>query len=125
VLTDAGHVTSHMVAMLDGCDALVLECNHDAAMLAKGSYPPVLKRRVGGPWGHLDNAAAASLLGRLDSSRLRHVVAAHLSEQNNSPILARTPCRRHSAARPTGSVSQRSPKASLGATCETIAAIRY
>jgi len=68
----------------------VLECNHDAAMLAKGSYPPVLKRRISGPWGHLDNAAAASLLGQLDMSRLRHVVAAHLSEQNNSPILART-----------------------------------
>jgi phosphoribosyl 1,2-cyclic phosphodiesterase len=116
VLTDAGHVTSHMVAMLDGCDALVLECNHDAAMLAKGSYPPVLKRRMGGPWGHLDNAAAASLLAQLDMSRLRHVVAAHLSEQNNSPMLARPPCRRHSAARPTGSVSRRSPKASLGAT---------
>lgn len=89
VLTDAGHVTSHMVAMLDGCDALVLECNHDAQMLAQGSYPPALKRRVGGPWGHLDNAAAASLLGQLDVSRLRHVVAAHLSEQNNSPMLAR------------------------------------
>lgn len=89
VLTDAGHVTSHMVAMLAGCDALVLECNHDAAMLAQGSYPPALKRRVGGPWGHLDNAAAASLLAQLDVSRLRHVVAAHLSAQNNSPLLAR------------------------------------
>jgi phosphoribosyl 1,2-cyclic phosphodiesterase len=89
VLTDAGHVTSHMVAMLAGCDALVLECNHDAAMLAQGSYPPALKRRVGGPWGHLDNVAAASLLAQLDVSRLRHVVAAHLSEQNNSPLLAR------------------------------------
>ncbi len=89
VLTDAGHVTPHMVAMLDGCDGLVLECNHDAAMLVQGSYPLALKRRVGGPWGHLDNAAGASLLARLDSSRLRHVVAAHLSEQNNSPLLAR------------------------------------
>lgn len=89
VLTDAGHVTSHMVAMLAGCEALVLECNHDAAMLAHGRYPPALKRRVGGPWGHLDNAAAASLLAQLDVSRLRHVVAAHLSEQNNSPPLVR------------------------------------
>lgn len=89
VLTDAGHVTSHMVAMLDGCDAVVLECNHDAEMLAQGSYPPALKRRIGSPWGHLDNDAAASLLGRMDVSRLRHVVAAHLSEQNNSPLLAR------------------------------------
>lgn len=89
VLTDAGHVTPHMVAMLDGCDALVLECNHDADMLAQGSYPQALKHRIGGPWGHLDNAAAASLVSLLDASRLRYVIAAHLSEQNNLPALAR------------------------------------
>ena len=89
VLTDAGHVTAHMVAMLDGCEALVLECNHDAQTLAEGSYPPALKRRIGGPWGHLDNAAAASLLSAVNRSVLHHVVAAHLSEENNSPALAR------------------------------------
>ena len=88
VLTDAGHVTAHMIAMLDDCDALVLECNHDMQMLAQGSYPPVLKRRIGGPWGHLDNAAAASLLSQIGRSSLRHVVAAHLSAENNCPALA-------------------------------------
>ena len=88
VLTDAGHVTAHMVAMLDACDALVLECNHDARMLAQGSYPQALKRRIGGLWGHLDNAAAATLLSQIERSGLRHVVAAHLSEENNSPELA-------------------------------------
>ena len=88
VLTDAGHVTAHMVAMLDACDALVLECNHDARMLAEGKYPQALKRRIGGPWGHLDNAAAATLLSQIGCSGLRHVVAAHLSEENNSPELA-------------------------------------
>ena len=89
VLTDAGHVTAHMVEMLDACDALVLECNHDAAMLAEGRYPQALKKRIGGRWGHLDNTAAALLLSRLEHSRLRHVVAAHLSEENNRPELAR------------------------------------
>ncbi|MCX7167071.1 MAG: MBL fold metallo-hydrolase [Rhodocyclales bacterium] len=88
VLTDAGHVTAHMVAMLAACDALVLECNHDARMLAQGSYPQALKRRIGGLWGHLDNAAAATLLSQIGCSGLRHVVAAHLSEENNSPELA-------------------------------------
>ena len=88
VVTDAGHVTEHMVGMLDACDALVLECNHDERMLAQGSYPQALKRRIGGPWGHLDNAAAASLLSRIGRSSLRHVVAAHLSEENNRPALA-------------------------------------
>lgn len=88
VLTDAGHVTPHMVAMLEGCDALVLECNHDAGMLEQGRYPRALKRRIGGPWGHLDNAAAASLLSQIGAAKLQHVVAAHLSEENNSPALA-------------------------------------
>ena len=90
VLTDAGHVTSHMVAMLDACDALVLECNHDARMLEQGSYPQALKRRISGDWGHLDNDAAARLLSQIDCSNLRHVMAAHLSEENNHPALAQT-----------------------------------
>lgn len=88
ILTDAGHVTAHMVAMLDVCDALVLECNHDGDLLARGSYPAALKRRIAGGWGHLDNEAAADLLSRVDRGRLRHVVAAHLSEENNRPALA-------------------------------------
>ena len=90
VLTDAGHVTPHMVSMLDACDALVLECNHDLEMLAQGSYSQALKRRIGGPWGHLDNAAAASLLSQLGHANLRHVVAAHLSAENNCPQRARS-----------------------------------
>jgi len=89
VLTDAGHVTPHMVAMLASCDGLVLECNHDLRMLAQGSYPQALKHRIAGLWGHLDNEAAASLLAQVRHSGLRHVVAAHLSEENNSPELAR------------------------------------
>lgn len=88
VLTDLGFSTPHVVAQLSGCDALVLECNHDADLLAAGDYPPSLKQRIGGRLGHLDNAAAASLLGQLDNSKLKHIVAAHLSEQNNTPELA-------------------------------------
>jgi phosphoribosyl 1,2-cyclic phosphodiesterase len=57
-------------------------------MLAASAYPPSLQRRISGRLGHLDNAAAASLLSQLDVSRLQHLVAAHLSEQNNRPELA-------------------------------------
>lgn len=89
LLTDAGHVTAHMEAMLTDCDALALECNHDLDMLAAGGYPAALKRRILGRYGHLDNAAAAALLGRIAGPRLRHVVAAHLSAENNMPALAR------------------------------------
>jgi len=89
LLTDTGRLTPHILASLDACDALLLECNHDADMLAGGPYSPSLKRRVGGALGHLSNAQAAELLRQLDSSRLQHLVAAHLSEKNNQPELAR------------------------------------
>jgi phosphoribosyl 1,2-cyclic phosphodiesterase len=88
VLTDAGSATPHIEAILSGCHALVLECNHDAGMLAGGDYPYTLKQRVGGRYGHLNNADAATLLGRLDNSRLQHIVAAHLSRKNNVAGLA-------------------------------------
>lgn len=89
VLTDTGASTAHIEQSLSGVDALVLECNHDLDMLRNGPYPPGLKKRVAGRFGHLDNESAAELLGRLDRSRLRHVVAAHLSRQNNREELAR------------------------------------
>lgn len=90
VLTDTGAVTPHIAAMLADCTALVLECNHDAAMLANGRYPPQLKRRIGGEFGHLENRAAASLLRSIGKKRLQHVIAAHLSEENNTAELARS-----------------------------------
>ncbi|MGA7799396.1 MAG: MBL fold metallo-hydrolase [Gammaproteobacteria bacterium] len=89
VLTDTGAPTDHIVRCLDGCDALLLECNHDSDMLADGHYPPALKARVGGRFGHLSNAQAAELMGRLDSRSLQHVAAAHLSEKNNTAQRAR------------------------------------
>lgn len=89
VLTDLGHVTSHVIEHLSGCGSMLLECNHDEDMLATGSYPPFLKRRVGGGWGHLANSAAAAAAGALLARGLKQVVAAHLSEQNNKPELAR------------------------------------
>ncbi|MBI1174386.1 MAG: MBL fold metallo-hydrolase [Sideroxydans sp.] len=88
VLTDAGCSTPHIEATLNGCDALVLECNHDAQMLADGDYPYSLKQRVGGRLGHLSNDAAAALLARLSTGNLQHIVAAHLSSRNNRPELA-------------------------------------
>ena len=88
LLTDAGSLTAHMQAVLSGLDALVLECNHDLDMLRSGSYPEQLKQRILGNFGHLDNTTAARLLASVDCSRLQHVVAAHLSKQNNTPELA-------------------------------------
>ena len=89
VLTDLGAPTAHVEAMLSGCDALVLETNHERELLWAGEYPKWLKERISGPFGHPDNAAAGGLLAALDRSRLKHVIAAHLSQQNNTQELAR------------------------------------
>ncbi len=89
VLTDIGFYTPHIFDTLKECDALILECNHDTDMLANGPYPPALQARVAGRLGHLSNAQAACFLQQLDSARLQHILAAHLSEKNNRPELVR------------------------------------
>ena len=68
-----------------GLDALIIEFNHDLELLANGAYPATLKSRIGGPYGHLSNPDTVALLRRLDCSRLRVLIAAHLSEKTNAP----------------------------------------
>ena len=89
LLTDLGHATTHLLAHLAHCDALLLECNHDSELLAQSVYPPFLKRRVGGMYGHLSNAAAGEIARSVAHGGLKQLVAAHLSQQNNRPELAR------------------------------------
>lgn len=88
LLTDLGHPSAHVVDRFHGCDGLLIEYNHDADMLRAGSYPPSLKRRVGGAFGHLANVQASALLAALQPERLQVVLAGHLSEQNNTRELA-------------------------------------
>ena len=88
LLTDAGALTAHMESVLSGLDAFVLECNHDLDMLWGSAYPQRLKERIAGNFGHLDNSTAGRLLTLIDCSRLQHLVAAHLSKQNNTAELA-------------------------------------
>ncbi len=83
VLTDLGSVTPHVVDNYRECHGLVLEFNHDLPMLMSGQYPPPLKRRVGGDWGHLNNDQAAAFLEQVDRSLLGRLVVAHVSENNN------------------------------------------
>lgn len=89
VLTDLGHATPYVLAQLGGLDALLLECNHDSDLLAHSAYPAFLKHRVGGNYGHLSNTAAAAIARAVLHGGLRHVVAAHLSAQNNRPEIVR------------------------------------
>jgi phosphoribosyl 1,2-cyclic phosphodiesterase len=89
VLTDAGSITPHLLAQLQSCDGLLLEFNHDLEMLRNSSYPAGLKKRIAGTHGHLSNDTAAQILTACLHAKLRHVVAAHLSERNNRPALVR------------------------------------
>jgi phosphoribosyl 1,2-cyclic phosphodiesterase len=89
MLTDAGSVSARARECLRGCDGLILETNHDRDMLRSGPYPPALRRRVGGPFGHLSNDQAAALLDGLDHRYIKHLLLAHISAHNNRPELAR------------------------------------
>jgi len=88
VLTDLGSITAHVRKAYNECDVLMLECNHDPEMLRNGPYPPSLKRRVAGNYGHLSNEQAAQLLQTVNLQRLNKVLISHISEKNNSLQLA-------------------------------------
>jgi phosphoribosyl 1,2-cyclic phosphodiesterase len=88
VLTDIGHPTAHVIRSLSRLDSILIECNHDVRMLAESDYPAMLKRRISGPYGHLDNGQATEIMSKIDLSRLKLIVAGHLSKSNNTPELA-------------------------------------
>ena len=85
VALDLGHVPETLIAAFAKLDLLVVESNHDAQMLARGPYPWMLKRRVGGEDGHLSNDAAAAFIAECSHRGLRGVLLAHLSQVNNTP----------------------------------------
>ncbi|NHN37790.1 MBL fold metallo-hydrolase [Pseudomaricurvus alcaniphilus] len=89
VLTDLGNISAHVEAHYQNCHGLLLEANHDLDMLARGPYPASLKRRVGGPWGHLNNQQTAAFLAGVDRDCLQTLVVGHISQQNNCPHKAR------------------------------------
>lgn len=87
VVTDLGMASQVLIDAFQGCSALLLEFNHDPDMLQRGEYPPKLKARVGGDYGHLSNQQAVSLLEACLHEGLRTIVAGHLSQKNNHPDL--------------------------------------
>jgi phosphoribosyl 1,2-cyclic phosphodiesterase len=88
VATDLGRPTAQVLHALSACDLLVLEANHDDAMLRTGPYPASVKQRIASSHGHLSNLAAARLAVDLLHPRLAAVLLAHLSQECNRPLLA-------------------------------------
>ena len=88
VATDIGHISETWMRAVSGCQALVLEANHDVDMVRRGPYPQRLKQRILGPLGHLSNDAAAAFAAQMARLGTREIVLAHLSRENNTPAMA-------------------------------------
>jgi phosphoribosyl 1,2-cyclic phosphodiesterase len=89
IATDLGRPTAAVRAELAGCNMLVLEANHDDALLWSGPYPWSVKQRIASSHGHLSNRAAGELARELFHAGLRTIVLAHLSEHCNHRELAK------------------------------------
>ncbi len=89
VVTDIGQATTLVKSKLSNCDIVVIESNHDVEMLRQSDRPWSLKQRIEGRSGHLSNADASELIAETASARLKNIILAHLSEDCNTPRLAR------------------------------------
>ncbi|MGI9306999.1 MAG: MBL fold metallo-hydrolase [Gammaproteobacteria bacterium] len=89
IFTDLGHITPAVRNACGELGAIMIECNYSAPLLAaNNNYPPHVKDRIAGKYGHLENNTAAAFVGEIKTARLRHVVAVHLSANNNTAALA-------------------------------------
>lgn len=89
VLTDLGEIPPDVAARYAGCDALLVEANHDRDMLWNGAYTYPLKRRIASRLGHLANEQTVEFLDRAQLARSAAVVVGHLSQENNTPARLR------------------------------------
>ena len=90
VATDIGHISETWMRAVSGCQALVLEANHDVDWLRDGPYPYALQNRILGDRGHLSNEASAEFAVSLAAAGTHTLLLAHLSPENNTPERART-----------------------------------
>ena len=90
--TDIGYVSREVEEALMGCDAVILESNHDEEMLMCGAYPDYLKQRIFSRRGHLSNPDSAVFAARLCQNGTKSLMLAHLSQENNTPDTALDEC---------------------------------
>lgn len=100
VLTDIGFPCENVIRRVGESDVLFLEANYDERLLAEGSYPVFLKRRITGKHGHLSNLDCARLIYKYATPCLKYLVLSHLSENNNTATEAAAMVKRALAERP-------------------------
>ncbi len=88
VATDMGYVSDTVRNAISGCDAVIIESNHDEKMLRYGPYPPLTKQRILSERGHLSNPACASELAELIRKGSTRFYLGHISGENNTAALA-------------------------------------
>ena len=88
IATDLGKYDDYIISKLEDSELLFIEANHDVNMLMVGKYPYYLKQRILGDRGHLSNETSANLINRLIHPKLKNILLAHLSKENNYEELA-------------------------------------
>jgi phosphoribosyl 1,2-cyclic phosphodiesterase len=86
--TDMGTPTPILLGYAQNSDLIILESNYDKNMLIEGFYPPPLKKRILSDFGHLSNTASSKTLKQIIGKSTKHVLLAHISQNNNTPDLA-------------------------------------
>jgi phosphoribosyl 1,2-cyclic phosphodiesterase len=89
VATDLGFSSRLLLNRFKRASTIILESNHDEEMLLRGPYPFHLKQRVKSRQGHLSNEQAVAVISQVIHPGLKNLVLAHLSEQNNTPEIAK------------------------------------
>lgn len=87
-ITDTGYINRKILPQITNKNIYLIESNHDEEMLMNGPYPPFLKQRVIGDYGHLSNKTTASYLQKIVGENTEYILLAHLSEKNNTEELA-------------------------------------
>jgi phosphoribosyl 1,2-cyclic phosphodiesterase len=105
IVTDLGYLPEMVKEHLREADFLILESNHAIEKLKLGPYPWHIKQRVMSKHGHLSNEVVSEFLADASAfdAHARHVVLAHLSEQNNDPHVAKICAEQALGSRPADS----------------------
>lgn len=88
IATDLGHMSTNIIKNLENSSFLMLEANYDSNVLKYSTYPYLLKKRIAGPKGHLENCITGQTIAHLINSGLKNALLIHLSKENNFPELA-------------------------------------
>lgn len=87
-ITDTGYINNKYHSMLENKDVYIFESNHDVELLNNSSYPFTLRKRILSDKGHLSNHDSSIYLSKFIGNNTKYILLAHLSEENNTPLLA-------------------------------------